>query len=148
MGEHFGRGCRQLEGDGEGEISDRKNIFRPQSDTQRGQEQGRKERPHTGDCWVAEERNRRQRDPVAPLVHSLGHESTTCQAWWSAGRVLRWGVCREFFSVGAGSVGAGFSVGARISVGAGAGADAGMTGGGRETTISSGVHSSSSLKVP
>ena len=72
-GECVGRGYRQLGGDVEEEISGRKNIFRPQCDTQRGQERERKERPHTGDCWVAEERNRRRKDPVAPLVHSLGY---------------------------------------------------------------------------
>ena len=59
------------------------------------------------------------------------------------------GVVVEFIGeVGARiSVGAGFSVGARISVGAGF-SDAGMTGGGWESQISSGVHSSSSLKIP
>ena len=70
-GECVRRGYWQSGGDEAGDILIRKSIFRPASGTWRGQERGRKERPHTGDCWVAEERSKNQIDLASLLFHFL-----------------------------------------------------------------------------
>ena len=71
-GEFVKRGYRQSEGDEVIEISIRKSLFRPASGTRPGQKRGRKERPHTGDCWVAEKRSKNQKDLASLIFHFFG----------------------------------------------------------------------------
>ena len=68
--------------DGAGDISSRKSIFRPQSDTRSGQVRERKGRPRTGDCCVAGSGSMHRRGLGPLLFLFLGNVNLRRGEFW------------------------------------------------------------------